>query len=281
MSYDGQETSVQAGQPVELYRFSNASAETFFYTSGQQAVTYDNETYEPLPIRRTRSEIGETGGDAGGLTIAMPIGNEFAQRYSVSVPPARDNLTIFRFHTTDVAVEVVTIFEGYVASVAVQGDESLVKARPTNALLDRTMPRRTFQGPCPHVLYDRGCKVSDLDPSFRFAVSVDAISSDGLTVTVSGTGISGMAADFFHAGFLRRATVEHRMVLASVDLTGDVLELSVLLPFQVLSVGDALELYAGCDHSLATCASKFNNAVNYGGFPFVPTRNPFETGIVI
>ena len=34
-----------------------------------------------------------------------------------------------------------------------------------------------------------------------------------------------------------------------------------------VAVGDTIELSAGCDHLLETCKTKFNNTVNYGGFP--------------
>jgi hypothetical protein len=27
----------------------------------------------------------------------------------------------------------------------------------------------------------------------------------------------------------------------------------------------------GCDRTLATCTNVFNNAANFGGFPFIPT----------
>lgn len=37
-----------------------------------------------------------------------------------------------------------------------------------------------------------------------------------------------------------------------------------------LSVGPAVEIMEGCDHTLATCASRFGNAVNFRGEPFLP-----------
>jgi hypothetical protein len=42
-----------------------------------------------------------------------------------------------------------------------------------------------------------------------------------------------------------------------------------------IPVGAAVSLFPGCDHSAATCAAKFSNAANYGGFPYMPTKNPF------
>jgi hypothetical protein len=36
-----------------------------------------------------------------------------------------------------------------------------------------------------------------------------------------------------------------------------------------------LEIYPGCDRTSGTCLTKFNNLVNFGGFPFMPDTNPF------
>lgn len=51
--------------------------------------------------------------------------------------------------------------------------------------------------------------------------------------------------------------------------------LTNILEFQLKSgldivVGDTFDLYPGCDKLVDTCHSKFNNLVNFGGFPTVP-----------
>jgi hypothetical protein len=40
--------------------------------------------------------------------------------------------------------------------------------------------------------------------------------------------------------------------------------------------GVPLTLYPGCDHLKATCLAKFDNLPNYGGFPYIPARNPLD-----
>jgi hypothetical protein len=35
--------------------------------------------------------------------------------------------------------------------------------------------------------------------------------------------------------------------------------------------GDEFQLLPGCDRTLATCSNVFNNAVHFGGFPYIPT----------
>ncbi|MEK6733599.1 MAG: DUF2163 domain-containing protein [Pseudomonadota bacterium] len=44
------------------------------------------------------------------------------------------------------------------------------------------------------------------------------------------------------------------------------------------SVGDEYNITAGCDKSLDCCISKFNNAINFRGEPFIPNRHQLAIG---
>ncbi|MGH7247352.1 MAG: phage BR0599 family protein, partial [Pseudomonadota bacterium] len=47
--------------------------------------------------------------------------------------------------------------------------------------------------------------------------------------------------------------------------------MTLLYPLEsVPATGDGFTVYFGCDHTMATCQSKFNNLANFRGFPFVP-----------
>ncbi|MGO9769512.1 MAG: phage BR0599 family protein, partial [Roseiarcus sp.] len=59
-----------------------------------------------------------------------------------------------------------------------------------------------------------------------------------------------------------RATVKSVAVGAS---------LSLMYPLpSPPATGDAFTVYAGCDHTQATCSSRFANLAAFRGFPFVP-----------
>jgi hypothetical protein len=38
-----------------------------------------------------------------------------------------------------------------------------------------------------------------------------------------------------------------------------------------VAAGDQFQLLPGCNRTLATCTNVFNNAVHFGGFPYIPT----------
>ncbi|WP_323033201.1 phage BR0599 family protein [Paracoccus sp. (in: a-proteobacteria)] len=42
-----------------------------------------------------------------------------------------------------------------------------------------------------------------------------------------------------------------------------------------------VDIAPGCDLRAATCAAKFGNLANFGGFPEIPGRNPFGGGSIV
>lgn len=46
-----------------------------------------------------------------------------------------------------------------------------------------------------------------------------------------------------------------------------------LPPFGEVQVGDTLNIAPGCDKTAATCFAKFNNILNFQGFPFMPAAS--------
>jgi len=290
MTYLAQEQSQQAGEVVELYEFSTAAGRTLL-TSADQPVFYNAERYEPEVMGRSQviQESLETNGQT--LALRMRRNHDLVTRYIVTVPALLDNIRIFRGHVNDTGVTidsdgtinlpaaaVITYFRGTVATVSFEGSQAELRIRGRNDVLDRSVPKRTFRNLCNHVLYDAGCQVNPA--SFQYNVTVTA--TTGRVLTVSGIpDIAGpVDAAFFDGGILLQAlTGDARMIQVLTRTGGGNGTIQILIPFENVGVGAALLLRAGCDHSLPTCIAKFANARRYGGFPTVPTRNPFTQRI--
>ena len=288
MTYIAQDQSVEDGQPIHLFKFFN-SEETFTFTSSQEQVIFDGKTYVPTTITHSEPSVSSIETQRA-ISIQMPGSNVFAQRYIPTVPASPDKIIIYRFHSTDGGTpEVIVLFTGAVASVQFTGEVANVAVQARSEALGRTIPKQSSRAQCNHVLYDARCAVNDLQ--FRIQGLITSISADGFTIQIScGTNTSPATgnrlseqltadADFFNTGFIRRGGVEHRMVQTVADLGSDVVGIDILLPFQTLELGDSVDLFAGCDHSFVTCIAKFDNVDRFGGFPFIPEKNPFDVGI--
>lgn len=264
MTYQQREISVHQGQPVELYHFSQG-AESWRYTSSETEFKKDGATYQPITIKRTAPEISQERG-ASGLTVTVPRDNEVAGLFRVFVPRTSIWLTIYRLHQGD--SELLTFWQGRVRAVNWQGAEAQIACEPMTSMLQREGPRLMYQSLCNHMLYSQACTV--VSEQYRQTITILAVS--GYNILASE--LAAKPDGWYQAGFLSRDGLDFRMITAH---RGN--KVTVLLPFEDLVIGDKLYAYSGCDRSIQTCQNKFNNHINFGGFPYIPTKNPFETGI--
>lgn len=124
-------------------------------------------------------------------------------------------------------------------------------------------------------LYNRRCDASLGDGRCRVAMEVWR--GVGLVTGVQGkstirlSGLSGFAAGIFDRGTLRLPDATMAEIDTHRHLAGDITELALWLPLEVpLAVGAAVIVTAGCDKTFATCRARFDNHLNFRGFPHVP-----------
>ena len=287
MTYVATEESVEDGRPVELYLLENAAGDSFAYTSGNVDVVYGSHTYTPEAIKRTSPTLSNKAASAK-LTLTFPDSKEWAQRYLAMIPPILDTLIIYRVHLTDGDSEVIQWWSGDVGGVTFEGDEAKANITTTSDRLRRTVPKRTFSWSCNHVLYDGLCQAAKSSNRSDVRVaSIDSADPRLITCTNDPAWAGDLMTDFVTAdlAFFNGGYCEpfggggHSRSILDTDTTSGY-QFRLMIEIPGLVVGDILTFYAGCDHSVQTCFSKFDNVGNYGGFPFIPTNNPFETGII-
>ena len=92
-------------------------------------------------------------------------------------------------------------------------------------------------------------------------------------MTVQGL-LSAKGDTWATAGFASYGVLDYRLILTQ---SGDDCTLS--LPFYANVLGQTLDVFAGCAHIIGVCDGKFGNRPNFGGCPYVPTKNIFRTGL--
>lgn len=131
-------------------------------------------------------------------------------------------------------------------------------------LLDIDMPRNMYQPTCLHTLYDVGCKLSKTSPSFSRSGAVGAGSTASIIYWPLANANFAQGTITFTSGVLAGVT-------ATVGSVVNGSSLNLINPLQsVPAPGDGFTVFFGCDHTLTTCQAKFNNLVNFRGFPYVP-----------
>lgn len=268
MPFSTQERSVEAGQPIELFDF-RLGTEAFLWTTNPTPVTYNSVTYLPLEIRR-EAIFFNPDERAEALKIVVPASTNLVRRYINSVPGQRATLTILRVHRNDGSNEVLQMFKGVAKTVAFSqnGLEAEIAVLPLSGDLADSIPRFVYSTICNHVLYDQGCTVAQ--SLFRHENEVTGVSNDVLSIQ----GLAAKGSNWATGGYIALPNGDFRLI---INHTGD--NIRLLLPFPSSPLRQTVEVFAGCDHSIGTCGSKFNNVQNFGGFAWVPLKNIFTNGL--
>ena len=275
MSYIQFEQSDHGAEPVELYKFySDAFTIPYFYTSADEDITYNGDTYTALKnLKRSQPELTREV-SAQTLSINVPRSNELAKRWLMYVPPRTVWVTLYRYHRSEItAPEVVTFWQGKVRGVTWSSNECALECMPIDTAFSRNGLRVTYGGTCRHQLYGSKCQVPLVDfikPATITGISGNTIQSPDFVTTVDN--VTTAPDGWWTAGFIENpATQEIRYITnhssTSVDL---------MVAFETLQPGDTVNITAGCNHKSTTCQNKFNNIVNYGGLGiYIPDDNPF------
>jgi uncharacterized phage protein (TIGR02218 family) len=264
VSFDSDEKSRAGSQPVEGYKIE-LSTVTYRLTSAAHDVTISGEVYTASTISRG-NVVATTNAEKDELVITLPVAHAIAQRFLQSgISPRAVKVTVFRQQPGGFEQWRV----GYATSIAAEGDVASLRVPSLTAdPIRRKLPVIGAGKLCPHVLYDTQCQISRA--SFKVTTTIANISGDTITVASMAPFIG---QDHFaqYGELVHVPTGERRPIY---DQVGNVQTLQMSIPEAV--IGDAVEVYAGCDHSVETCQAKFTNVVNYGGFPELPGANPFQ-----
>lgn len=264
MSFDFFESSVELGTPIELYEFAQGG-KRWLYVSGATEVAFGLDVYKPFTSERAKIKVTD---DLNQSTWGMdfPLGHEFASQFVGFAPDTPTIITIWRGHFGDPDEEFVVQWKGRVVGAEVAGNRINVDCESIFTSMRRPGLRAKFELGCRHTLYGRGCGVAR--GSHEYTGEILTL-TNGMIATTADSVSRGQ--DYYTGGMVVAAGGESRFI---VEHTGGAIRVD--RPMAELQVGAVLQFYPGCDHLRETCRDKFGNLDNFGGFPFIPERNPFD-----
>lgn len=160
-------------------------------------------------------------------------------------------------------------FKGTLGQITRVDGEFRAELRGLSEALNKTTGR-VFKASCNAVLGDAACGV-DLDgEDFSTEAVIEAV-NDGNALVL--TGATKMPERWFERGVLRvvgdSAQRQVRIKSDKVEGARRHVTLWQTVP-DLLSEGAQVVLVAGCDKAISTCRDKFDNVVNFRGFPTIP-----------
>ncbi len=265
-----------------ILRAVPTESKVWTYTSGDTAITFMGETYEPIPLGRSEVEIKQELSRAN-LEIRLDLDNVMGKRWLHDLVETPIGLTIFEMGEDG---EVGVVWKGRLLGVKPTMSEIVLNFESVFTSLRRPGLRARYQRSCRHMLYSRGC-----------GISKDAWAVNGVPTNVNGNVVTVPEAANYPAGYFTTGMLEGpdgtlRFIVAHSES-----QLTLIRPFVSLAKaltldgyglsygqyygGVGVRLFPGCDRTRNTCLNRFNNLNNYGGFDWIPLRNPFDGSSII
>lgn len=179
-------------------------------------------------------------------------------------------VTAWLVNWADVSARKV-LFRGSLGDITRSGGAFSAELRGLTEWLNRPVGR-VFQAPCLAVLGDATCRV-DTDAAGMWAEATVTLIGDKGELTLAGA--SGFEAEWFQRGRLSvlsgAASGLWGAIKRDVLYDDGARRIDLWEPLRArMSVGDQVKLIVGCDKRFETCRSKFDNLINFQGFPDIP-----------
>ncbi|APZ81847.1 virion structural protein [Erythrobacter phage vB_EliS_R6L] len=256
---------------IDLYRIV-VDEQVWTLTSADKRQAHNAEIYLPVPMGRTGTEQKNSLARAN-LDIRIPITHRLAEALMTTLYDQVVTLTLFVNDDGDISTQ----WKGRLATVEPEKANLKLSFDSIFTSLRRPGLRARFQRSCRHALYFRGCNLDKDD--FATAATLSAIAGTTLTVPAA----AGQADGYFLGGMVAAANGALAYVTGHVgdQITVQRMPYPLIKQFEQDGVGTAITLYPGCDHRRATCKAKFDNLLNYGGFDWIPQKNPMGGSSIV
>lgn len=249
---------------------TTAGGVTLAFTDHDGPLEFDDLTFQPDAGMETSALVQTTGlsvDNAEGLGIlsdaAITEQDILAGHYDGA------EVETWLVNWADVT-ERALVFRGSIGEVRWSEGAFRSELRGLTEVLNQPQGR-VFQEPCSAVLGDQRCGVDLSLPAFSAEVVITRV--DGARI-FGFASLGGYADGWFSRGRLDVLSGDAAgtvgVIKSDRSVEGErVLELwqDVLLP---IGVGDLVRVQAGCNRHETTCRDKFNNFINYRGFPHIP-----------
>lgn len=159
--------------------------------------------------------------------------------------------------------ERATLFLGELGNIREQSGKFEAELQSAKASLELDAVPRTSPT-CRAVFCDTGCRLNTVN--FTHLATVQSV-DDATSKVIFSDG--PVASQMLHGDVRWLDGPNAGLIMRVID--ADINGLTLDSPLDHLpSAGERAFLREGCDHTIATCDSRFNNALNFRGEPFLP-----------
>lgn len=302
MSFDQNEQLIET-EIVSRTVMIMGAGETWHLTdSDTDLVDFQGNIYEAVDL-----DVDDITADAamGGneTTVKIP---KTVSIYDKFVPDqTRSTFRIVIRQATHVGGQIQDapiLFTGTIldpATSGVMGETLVLKCTTQMYKLYRNGMRRHYQHQCSHLLYGPDCRASEITSSFEARIGRDTqgvwfeINGDDPANPMHFRGVntndpeqrvwmSGLSIEFAGRRYETLGTTKRYLgyITYYVRIFPDDLDELTAAINATPTANRVCRIIPNCDHTLRTCTKIHDNALNFGGMPWIPFKNPVGTHFI-
>lgn len=275
-----------------LYVIQHEDGSRVYYSGFDAPVTLVNipesicpeGTMEFLPSQIRHGDVGNSERFMErSVNVSIDSNDTRIRRYFVVAAAVKLRCWIIRISTQEIGEEMDFNTDAFVVEMGILSKFAFNKLTITAELTPEpyyvgfSIPRHWYQRQCNHPLYGPGCTLNRND--FKFESTILSLDRAAREIVIAGRKSGGLET-YFSAGMFYHPASKMNFVISWSKYEGTTdtkFKLAYWNPD--LAVGQALTAYAGCRHTAEDCSTKFGNQANFGGFAWVPLKNPVTQGV--
>jgi uncharacterized phage protein (TIGR02218 family) len=252
------------------WRLTRSDGAVLGFTDHDCAIAFGGVSHEPESGLDASAAVANAGLPVGGLDVTGAFASEKITEADLEAG-LYDNVRVEAWLVNwAVPAQRHLMRKGSIGEVRRAGNSFTAEIRSLSHALDQ--PRgRIFRATCDADLGDQRCTI-DLAGA-AWTASATVITTDGFA-RLSASAPGDRPTGFFDQGVLiftsgANAGRKSEVLRHVRDDDGDHIELWQAM-VEAIVVGDGFTISAGCDKRFSTCRDRFDNAVNFRGFPKMP-----------
>ena len=252
-------------------KVTRTDSEVFGFTDHDRSLIVDGVTFTATRGITLSAITTSSGMDVDNVDVDGYLGDVTEDDVRASLWDGAA-VNVFEVDWTGGTVGLNRLKRGIIGEITIEDNKLRIEIRGLSQKLQAPIGE-TCSRFCKADLFDTRCKVVDTEGEWKFSASVVTAFDPQRTITF---GALTQAADFFTNGKLECTTGDNDGFTREIKLhttgspSGAIIEIFEAFPYDI-EAGDEFTVWAGCQKRYEEdCIDKFDNGINFRGFPWLP-----------
>lgn len=255
-----------------LWKVTRNDGQVFGFTNHDTPIALDGVTYEATSGFTPTAVSTTSGLSVDDVELEGVLSSEAITQADILAGLwDRAEVWLYQVNYRNLADGAIVLRRGWTGEIRAGKNSFVTELRGVNQRLNQQIGQ-SYSPTCRANFGDPRCGKDLAD--FKVTGSVTAVTDRRIFSDASRTEADGT----FEMGFLRFTSGNNSQLSREIKTYAtDTISCEIPFPFDVRA-GDTYEMFQGCNKTLVTCKTRFNNLINFRGEPYIPVTDFLTKG---